>query len=166
MDDRSQETTNVMAFDALYTTNQIQKMKILLPYIDPPMQKHLAVYIKYLELQYTMEYTRKHPLQICECSNKSRSLSDLHDLCRQLCLYSTPEEIKQLEQMQSMLQTMQSLQEMNQTIASMKELFPDMDMSFGPDTQGEGSSSMLDMLMNMLTPEQKAMYEAFLQPQN
>ena len=68
--------------------------------------------------------------------------------------------------MQSMLQTMQSLQEMNQTIASMKELFPDMDMPFGPDTQGEGSSSMLDMLMYMLTPEQKAMYEAFLQPQN
>ena len=55
---KNEEAANVMAFDALYTTNQIQKFKVLLPYIEPSMQKHLAVYIKYMELQYTMRYVR------------------------------------------------------------------------------------------------------------
>ena len=141
MADKSEEVTNVMAFDALYTTNQIQKLKILLPYIDSAIQKHLAVYIKYRE--------EIHP-------------ADLKKLCRQLCLYSTPEEIRQLEQLQSMLQTMENLQEMNQTLNTIRELYPDMEAPFSGDATG-GSSSMLDMLMNMLTPEQKAMYEMFQQ---
>ena len=38
---------NVMAFDALYTNNQIQKLKVLLPYVEPSMQKNMAIYIKY-----------------------------------------------------------------------------------------------------------------------
>ena len=50
---KKEEAANVMAFDALYTNNQIQKLKVLLPYIDPAMQKNMAVYIKYMELQYT-----------------------------------------------------------------------------------------------------------------
>lgn len=39
-----EESSNVMAFDALYTNNQIQKFKVLLPYIDPSMQKHGNLY--------------------------------------------------------------------------------------------------------------------------
>ena len=162
MADKSEEVTNVMAFDALYTTNQIQKLKILLPYIDSAIQKQLAVYIKYLELQYTMDYIQKHPIQICGCSREEIHPADLKKLCRQLCLYSTPDEIRQLEQLQSMLQTMENLQEMNQTLNTIRELYPDMEVSFSGDAT-DGSSSMLDMLMNMLTPEQKAMYEMFQQ---
>ena len=56
MADNHEEAANVTAFDALYTTNQIQKLKVLLPYIEPSMQKNMAVYIKYMELQYTMHY--------------------------------------------------------------------------------------------------------------
>lgn len=162
MADKSEEVTNVMAFDALYTTNQIQKLKILLPYIDSAIQKQLAVYIKYLELQYTMDYIKKHPIQICGCSREEIHPADLKKLCRQLCLYSTPDEIRQLEQLQSMLQAMENLQEMNQTLNTIRELYPDMEAPFSGDAT-DGSSSMLDMLMNMLTPEQKAMYEMFQQ---
>ena len=171
----NEEATNVMAFDALYTTNEIQKLKILLPYIEPPMQKHLAVYIKYMELQYTMKYVRRHPFQISGCSVSSDEKPDLHSLCRQLSLYSSPEEIRQLEQLQNMLQTMETMQEMTQTMSALQDLFPDMSAAppFGSDstfsdTEGAGSAqtgqfSMMDMMMNMLTPEQKAMYEMFQQ---
>ncbi len=172
---KPEDSTNVMAFDALYTNNQIQKMKILLPYIDPAMQKHLAVYIKYLELQYTIEYVRKHPFQICGCSLGDKAKPDIQELCRQLCLYSSPEEIKQLEQIKNMIRTMETFQEMSQTFTLMKELFPDMDFGMdgasfsgtASDNSSETSSSensgpsMMDMLMNMLTPEQKKMYEMF-----
>lgn len=178
---KKEEAANVMAFDALYTTNQIQKWKVLLPYIEPSMQKHLAVYIKYMELQYTMGYVRRHPFQISGCSISFDEKPDLRELCRQLCLYSSPGEIKQLEQMQNMLQTMETMQEMSQTMSALQEIFPDLSAAspFGgfsaaekngdPAADSEGSSdsghaapfSMMDMLMNMLTPEQKAMYEMF-----
>lgn len=175
---KNEDATNVMAFDALYTTNSIQKLKVLLPYIEPSMQKHLAVYIKYMELQYTLSYVHKHPFQISGCSISFDEKPDLRSLCRQLCLYSSPEEIRQLEQMQNMLQTMETMQEMSQTMSALQEIFPDLSAAppFGSDsassTEGNaesaqtGSFSMMDMLMNMLTPEQKSMYEMFQQNTN
>ena len=170
---KNEEATNVVAFDALYTTNQIQKFKVLLPYIEPSMQKHLAVYIKYMELQYTMNYVRRHPFQISGCSISSGEKPDIRSLCRQLSLYSSPEEIKQLEQFRNMVQTMETMQEMSQTMSALQEIFPDLSAAspFGSDSSSSdtgdeesaqtGPFSMMDMLMNMLTPEQKAMYEMF-----
>ncbi len=189
MADKNEDASNVMTFDALYTTNQIQKCKVLLPYIEPSMQKHLAIYIKYMELQYTMDYVRRHPFQLCGCELAQSEKPDLCKLCKELSLYSTPEEIKQLEQFQSMMKTLETVQEMSQTMSAMQELFPEMSMDslfdnpFSPNNgfgetgcsdstcessassdhgnDSSKSSSMLDMLMNMLSPEQKAMYEMF-----
>lgn len=168
---KNEDADSVMAFDALYTTNQIQKLKVLLPYIDSSMQKHLAIYIKYMELQYTINHVKKHPFQICGCSVPSSQTPDLRKLCQELCLYSSPEEIKQLEQFQNMLQTFETVQEMSQTMAAMQEIFPNMSEAFpmgsssssSDDEEGKAASqpSMMDMLMNMLTPEQKTMYEMF-----
>ncbi len=175
MGNNHEEAANVMAFDALYTTNQIQKLKVLLPYIEPSMQKNMAVYIKYMELQYTMRYVRRHPFQISECSirDDQNQKTDLQSLCMQLSLYSSPEEIRQLDQFRNMLQTMETFQEMSQTISALQEIFPDMSAvsSFGDAASGQsdtgsdasGSFSMMDMLMNMLSPEQKEMFEMFQQ---
>ncbi len=178
MADIKEDASNVMAFDALYTTNQIQKLKVLLPYIEPSMQKHLAVYIKYMEFQYTLNLTKKHPATLCGCGLSQSEKPDLHKLCKELSLYSTPAEIRQLEQLQSIIQTMETVQEMSQTMSAMQEIFPDMNMDslfenpFGEDgcadfADGQGpsgesaASPMLSMLMNMLTPEQKQMFEMF-----
>lgn len=182
MAEKNENASNVMAFDALYTNNQIQKLKVLLPYIEPSMQKHLAVYIKYMELQYTMTLTKKHTAALCGCGLSQPEKPDLKKLCQELCLYSTPEEIRQLEQIQNILQTMETVQEMTQTMSAMQEIFPDMSMdslfenplsggAFADSENGGGApdgfaasgSPMLSMLMNMLTPEQKEMYEMFQQ---
>ena len=179
MTDKQEDASNVMTFDALYTTNQIQKLKVLLPYIEPSMQKHLAVYIKYMELQYTMNLTKKHTAALSGCGLSQPEKPDLKKLCRELCLYSTPEEIRQLEQIQNIIQTMETVQEMSQTMTAMQEIFPDMNMDSlfenplsgaGQPEDDDGSekppshgSPMMDMLMHMLTPEQKEMYEMFQQ---
>ncbi|MDD6811651.1 MAG: hypothetical protein PUD93_07300 [Lachnospiraceae bacterium] len=151
-----EESSGVMAFDALYTNNQIQKLKVLLPYIEPSMQKHMAIYIKYMELNYTINLFKKHPFQICS-TNKAEK-PDLGKLCRELKPYCTEGEAKQLDQMSSIFQTMEMYQEMSQTMSSMQELFPNM----GADMGNNGSSSSMEsLLMGMLSPEQKAMFEAF-----
>lgn len=154
-----EDSSNVMAFDALYTNNQIQKLKVLLPYIEPSMQKNIAVYIKYMELKYTMELVKKHPFQICAAPAEAEK-PDMKKLCRELKPYCTQSEIKQLEQMESMFQTMEMYQEMSQTMSAMQEMFPNM------DSDGSDNSSMESLLMGMLSPEQKAMYEAFSSQQS
>ncbi|MCM1040276.1 MAG: hypothetical protein NC314_09455 [Roseburia sp.] len=152
------ESSNVMAFDALYTNNQIQKLKVLLPYIDPAMQKNMAIYIKYMELKYTMDFFRKHPFHIRAASREETGAPDLKKICRELKPYCTESEIRRLEQMESMFQTMEMYQEMSQTVSAMQEMFPGMD-SAGADSTS--AASMENMLMGMLSPEQKAMFEAF-----
>ncbi len=150
-----EESSGVMAFDALYTNNQIQKLKVLLPYIEPSMQKNMAVYIKYMELKYTMDLCKKHPLYACAASSEKPN-PDMKKLCCELKPYSTESEIKQLEQMESLLQTMEMYQEMSQTMSAMQELFPNM----GSYDSDQSSASMENILMGMLSPEQKAMFDA------
>lgn len=149
-----EESSNVMAFDALYTNNQIQKLKVLLPYIDPSMQKNMAIYIKYMELKYTMDLCRKHPFHICSAEQEKKT-PDMKKLCCELKPYCTEAEVRQLEQMESMFQMMEMYQEMSQTMSSMQEMFPDM------GNENSDNSSMENILMNMLSPEQKAMFDAF-----
>lgn len=43
-------------FDILTSSTQLQMMKLMLPYTPPGIQKMLAFYIKFLELQKTAEY--------------------------------------------------------------------------------------------------------------
>lgn len=152
-----EDSSNVMAFDALYTNNQIQKLKVLLPYIEPSMQKNMAIYIKYMELKYTIDLFKKHPFQICAASADAAK-PDFQKIFQELKPYSTEAEIKQLEQMNSMLQTMEMYQEMSQTMSAMQEMFPDIGSQNADNTS---SASMENILMGMLSPEQKAMFEAF-----
>lgn len=56
-----QTTKTITAFDSLFTTNRIQLLKILLPRLAPRQQSCFAVYIKLLELQYTLSFLRSHP---------------------------------------------------------------------------------------------------------
>lgn len=150
-----------MAFDALYTNNRIQKLKVLLPYIEPSMQKNMAIYIKYMELKYTMELFKKHPFHICSYKEDT-DRPDLKKLFRELRPYCSESESRQLEQLESLFQTMEMYQEMSQTMSVMQEMFPDMDIGAATGSYDTASgSSMMDMLMGMLSPEQKEMYEAF-----
>lgn len=157
------ESSNVMAFDALYTNNQIQKLKVLLPYIEPSMQKNMAVYIKYMELKYTMDLFRNHPFHVCSIESNTET-PDIKKLCRELKPYCTEAECRQLDQMESMLQTMDMYREMSQTMSAMQEIFPD--MGAGGFCSNESGTSMEDMLMGMLSPEQKAMFETFSHSQS
>ncbi len=177
----SNEQSKVMAFDTLFCTNHIQMLKVMLPYMERQMQKSLAVYIKFLELNYTITYFKNHPYPLCGCG-ESQASPDLFKLCSELLPYCTETEKKQLEQIRGIFQSMEMYREMSKTMDMMKDFMPDMaDFSniFG-NSQASGSDSSADngsdssgggfdimnMLMNMLTPEQKQMYEMFGGNQN
>lgn len=49
----------VLTFDTLFTNNHIQILKVLLFYLPEKDKKQLAIFIKFLELQYTLSYFKE-----------------------------------------------------------------------------------------------------------
>jgi len=80
------EHDRVSAFDTLFTNNHIRMLKIVMPLFEPSMQRHIAVYIKYLELQYTLSYFNKYNLPPFSGS------VDTHTLLGDIIPYCSPEE--------------------------------------------------------------------------
>ncbi len=155
----SPENNKINAFDALFCTNHIQMLKILLPYTDNQTQKSLAVYIKFLELQYTIDFYQKNPYPLCGCTTQEQNI-DFGKICSELLPYCTENERKHLEQLHQLIKGMEMMQEMTKTMEIMKEFIPDMGDVFhsGSDTDTYNPTNMMDILMNMLTPEQKEMF--------
>lgn len=91
------ENEAVIAFDTLYTQNHIQILKILLPYFDPYGQSHLAVWIKYLELRYTLEYVSRHPSPPYKNQTSGTSSPDFAVLFEQIKNFCSPQEKRCLE---------------------------------------------------------------------
>ena len=98
MDEKEQD--NVTAFDMLFTTNQIQIMKMLLPYFDSSMQKYIAVLIKYQELQYTISCFKNHSYPVRECNDNEKS--NFKKILPSLLLYCNDSQKKMIQQFEQM----------------------------------------------------------------
>lgn len=114
----------VTAFDALFTNNQIQKLKVLVSYVDSPLQRQLAIYIKFLELKYTMDLFRHYP-ELSVSPHPQESPPDPARLCQEFTPYCSPQEQKQLNQFTSMFQTMSHYQEIMEMVQMFQEMFPE-----------------------------------------
>lgn len=126
----------IQTFDTLFTNNHIQIYKILLPYFEPPVQKQLAVYIKYLEFKYTLFYFQNHP---CAYPQKE-ILCDTEKFCQEIFPYCSISEKEHIKKITDLFSTMKNAQEMMSTFSAMKEMFPD-GFSFG-----EGGTSASDIM--------------------
>ena len=166
----------ITAFDTLFTTNHIQMLKILMPYFDPPMRKQLVVYIKYLELRYALSYFDSHSHELYGCAEGyghpldgadpfGKEEFNIGKICSELLPYCTNDEKQKVEQISGLFRSMEMYKEMSQTFEVMKDLMPDFPLDSAPDSGGSGSkeqgNGIMEMLMNMLSPEQKAMFEMF-----
>lgn len=150
-------TDKILAFDTLFTTNHIQMLKILLSYAEPAEQKTMAVYIKFLELQYTLSFFQKHPNSSLshfpreDSSNTSKLLGELLPFC-------TPSEQEQFRQIRSMLETFENMQGMMETMQMMKDMFPEGEnpMNMDPSALFSGNGGMdLSQIFEMFQSMQK-----------
>ena len=163
MNDREQD--KVIAFDTLFTNHHIQMMKILMPYFDRSMQKNLAIYIKFMELQYTMDFFKKYP----NAALPREPSFDMIKLCSDMIPYCAPQDRAKMENMRNMYQTFENYKGMMEMVQMMKELFPEGENQDGsgfggmnpdilsslagmggmPDMQGFDPSQMFDMFQMM-----------------
>ena len=124
MDDK--RIDKAAAFDTLFTTNRIQILKILACYMDPHLLKGLAVYIKFLELQYTLALFRRHPETALHLPlSPSAGTNPAGELCSDLMPLCDESQKASLQQISQMLDNMNNFQEMMEMVQTMQELFPE-----------------------------------------
>ena len=153
MEKNEKDSDCVLAFDTLFTTNSIQVLKILLPCIPVRMQQFLAVFIKYLELQYTMQYFKTHTGSYGGRQMENQ-VQDFSSIFPKIQGYLSPSERTHIEQIFNMLQTFQTIQEMKPMLDALNSFSG---TNGGTDTNG----NPMDFLKTMLTPEQQSMFEMF-----
>ena len=115
---------NINAFDALYTTNQIQLFKILLPYMAPPMQKNLVIYIKYMEFHYTLTLFKKHPYAAFS-SAAPVGKPDTNQIFDEIIPFCDLSQREKLLQIKNMMQSLEQMKEMMSVMEMMKDMFPE-----------------------------------------
>ena len=157
---------NVNSFDTTFTNNHICMFKVLLPFLPVSLQGNLAIYIKYMELQYTMQYFKQlsnrktHSLFPTDDPAPTDNPFDFSSLFEELLPYSTPSQKQQFTQLRNLFETMRNMQDMMEMLETMKELFPEgmgnpdgENISFNPEILAAMSSMFNggDMDINAMT---------------
>ena len=131
-------------FDDLVTPPYLYTLKLLLPYTPSSNQRFLAIYIKFLELRFTLESF--HGFSSCNRSLHGQNASAPFGMFEEIKPYMAPEEKEQMEQMETMM--------------NMMELFQSMQAVQGEAGEG-GNFNPMDMMMGMLSPEQQEMFQMY-----
>lgn len=163
-----ENTEAILAFDTLYTTNHMKILKLLIPYLETEYQKKLAVFIKLQELMFTLNFFRQYSASLYSPDFKQGKKMDLNTLIPLLIPYCNEAEkniISQFSQIQNMMNMMEQMQVympmIQQLISSMS----------GDDTNSDGmnqngldlgGNNLMDMLKNMMSEEQQAMFTMFM----
>lgn len=133
----------VLAFDHLYTTNHIQILKSLLPFLEGKNARLLPVLIKYMELKYTLALVNKNKYSFgndnlltgsAQTSSEKQAGGigeNIERVYNAVHRYLAPDEEKQLSQMMSAMQTMKNVREMQQMLEMLQSLNPDADKDGG-----------------------------------
>lgn len=149
----------IAAFDSLFTTNKIQMLKVMFSRLSPSSRGHFAVYIKFMELQYTLHYSHTHASIHFPGPGKPLSFSFLDgdntaalEFLDELLPFSGPDESKKIEGFKNMLSSLQQMKEMMDMMQMMQEMFPEGDAGDGgtPADILSGLSGMGNMDMSSL----------------
>lgn len=163
-----ENTEAILAFDTLYTTNHMKILKLLIPYLETEYQKKLAVFIKLQELMFTLNFFRQYSASLYSPDFKQGKKMDLNTLIPLLIPYCNEAEkniISQFSQIQNMMNMMEQMQVympmIQQLISSMSgdDTNPDGMNQNGLDL---GGNNLMDMLKNMMSEEQQAMFTMFM----
>lgn len=113
-------------FDSQYTDNNLQKLKVLLSYMDSPMNSSMGIYIKYKELENAFKRKPNPQKKPANSSDSSESnlidrFSQLDSLLKDLLPYCNKEEREQINGLQDMFGQMDSMKDMMEQYEMLKE---------------------------------------------
>ena len=157
----------ILAFDMLYTTNHMKILKLLIPYLESEHQKKLAVFIKWQELMFTLNFFKQYSASLYSPDFKQSKKLDLNNLISLLTPYCNESEkaiISQFSQMQNMIHMMEEMQQYMPMIQQfMSSISDEGNHSNGmPEGMDLGGNNMMDILKNMMSEEQQTMFSMFM----
>ena len=145
--------SSIAAFDTLFTTGQLQRLKILLPHLQIKLQGQLAVYIKYMEFRFALDFLKQFPQAGVL---PYEGITDPPSLCDEMLPYCSAAERRQFEGMKSTLASFSRYQEMLETLRMMQELFPEGGQTIDPDMMsmffGGDMSEQMEAVMKAMNP--------------
>lgn len=137
----TREIDPVTAFDTLYTSNQMQMLKIVLPFMQEQIQRFVAIYIKFNELLITLRFAKSSS----EFSCFTKKEPDMITMIKYLSPYLSDSDKEMMNQFSSMQENMEQFKQMSAMMQMMK------DMGGSPE----------DALQGFLSEEQMAMFKMF-----
>ena len=158
------QTEAILAFDTLYTTNHMKILKLLLPYLDAEYQKKLAIFIKWQELLFTLNFFKQYSASLYSPDFKKKEKLDLNVLLPLLTPYCNETEkiiISQFSKMQNMMHMMEEMQQYMPMIQQLMSSMSGDENSFS-GMGGFNDNNMMEMLKNMMSEEQQAMFSMFM----
>lgn len=152
----------VLAFDHFYTTNHIQILKSLLPFMDNDNFRMLPALIKYMELKYTLSLLGNgnqgfaSGIRASSLDTNAGMNPDLADnfenIYKAIHKYLAPSEEKSFNQILSAIRTMKNVREMQQMMELFQTLAPDangsMDIGSIMENLSSGNENMGGLNMN------------------
>lgn len=152
--------TPMTPFDELTTPPQFRMLKLMLPCTPDSMRPMLAVFIKFMELQYTMRLVSENPSVFS--SGKSALSSEKgmfssanaehsffpSDWIDEILPYLSPRESEMLESMRNMMNMMEMMQGMQE-------------MSTEQNSSASSGLNPMDFLQNMLSPDQQELFQNY-----
>ena len=157
-------TDAILAFDTLYTTNHMKILKLLLPYLETDHQKKIAVFIKWQELIFTMNFFKKYSASLYHSDFTRKKNLDLNVLLPLLTPYCSQSEKATLSGFAQMQNMMHMMEEMQQYMPMIQQLMSSMsgDENSLSGMGDFGDNNMMEMLKNMMSEEQQAMFSMFM----
>ena len=135
------EIDPVTAFDALYTSNQMQMLKIVLPYMQDTIQRFIAIYIKFSELMIALRFAR----YATDTPFSVKKETDMTAMLKYLSPYLSDSEKEMLNRFSSIQENMEQFKQMSEMMQMMNY------MGASPESALEG----------FLSEEQMAMFKMF-----
>lgn len=146
------EHDTICAFDTLYTNQQIQMLKLAMPLLPSVYRSFLAIYIKFLELHYTIQTAKQIQFSTDAASDTHDTLntSTLDQYFCSIMPYLSDEEKGKVQKIKNMFQTMEQF----------KQMQPILDMMAQANADSSDNNQM-DILKSFLSEEQLFMFDMF-----
>ena len=138
-----QDQDAIYAFDTLYTNQQIQILKLAIPLLPPVYRSFLAVYIKFLELKYTINSAGKLNFSggFHEDGNYTLDARSLDQYFQSIMPYIN----------ENMVQTMEQF----------KQMRPILEMMSQNAGNEQSEDNYMDILKGFLSEDQLFMFDMF-----
>lgn len=128
---------SIPAIDRIANGESFLILKAILPYLNPSMQKMMAVYVKTMELNNIMDfYNKTNDMSICTLEAEHASPVNMLQDIRQFCNLTQKNAMDQCIQMFQMFQIFHAMN----------------------DGSGDGPQ---DILSSLLSPEQQEMFQTY-----